>query len=368
MNILLLVPDLRGPGGVNNYYNALNLPGFVKARHFFVNTQTPQSKWIKPFRLVWNFIKFTLQLIFIKTDLVHVNPSLDFNSFFRDGMFILISRCFGKKILVFFRGWEDPFENKIKQSKFLTLFFHSTYKKAHRYIVLSQGFKSKLLSLGIPGNTPFHIETTVADSSQTDLINWKFREQTFNTDITCLFMSRIEKEKGILIAMDAVRKLKEKLKDRNISLLIAGDGSFKKEAEDYAKKNKLDFCRFIGHVSGEKKFRLLLDSHIFLFPTYYGEGMPNNILEGMVYGMPVFSRFVGGIGDVAENGKNGFVTNSKEPEDFANAMYELIKQKQRFFEIARLNHQTGVDKFSAGKVRTRILNIYESIEKEGKNH
>jgi len=71
--------------------------------------------------------------------LVHVNPSLDIKSFIRDGLLIQQAKKNGTPVIVFFRGWDKKFAQKI-QSFFLPL-FRFFYGKSDAFIVLASDFK-----------------------------------------------------------------------------------------------------------------------------------------------------------------------------------------------------------------------------------
>lgn len=356
--ILVLVPDLRLPGGVTNYYNALKLETKADVSYFTVNSYKPESGLATGFRLIAKYFSFFFNLLTRKYKLIHVNPSLDRRSFYRDLGFILIARLFGKDILVFFRGWEDKYEERIRKSRLRSFLFRISYAKARRFIVLSGSFKKKLIGMGVPASTPFFIETTVADSSGVDELDLGKKYSTSLENLKLLFISRIEKEKGVFIALNAYREFKRQCPEITASLTVAGDGPALAEARQYAEKENISNVDFPGNIRGEKKKKVLLESHIMLFPTYYGEGMPNSVLEGMLYGMPVISRVNAGIPDVVQHGINGFLTESIDPLTFSDFLCRLARDKEMYRKMATDNHRKGMDRFTTEKVRDRILSIY----------
>ena len=141
--ILVLVPDLRLPGGVTNYYNTLKLDQYGPVSYFTVNSLQKQPALQTAIRLAGKYCSFFYTLIKNRYALVHVNPSLDRRSFYRDLVFIIISKLLKRKTLVFFRGWADVYEEKIKNSKWKSFLFRISYAKATQYIVLSGLFKKK---------------------------------------------------------------------------------------------------------------------------------------------------------------------------------------------------------------------------------
>lgn len=89
--------------------------------------------------------------------------------------------------------------------------------------------------------------------------------------------------------------------------------------------------------------------------------MPSSVLEAMAFGLPVITRPVGGLKDFFEDGKMGFITESKAPEAFADLMEKLITDCDDRKKIARYNQRYAREHFMASKVAKRIENIYREI-------
>jgi glycosyltransferase involved in cell wall biosynthesis len=354
--ILILGPDLNLSGGVANYYRILNLSSYPNISYFRVNSKS-ESLYIKPFRLIFKYFAFSYKLITKSYKIIHLNPSLGKRSFYRDALFIIISRLLCKKTLVFFRGWREDFEEKIKNDRFKLFLFKISYARASKYIVLSELFKKKLIGLGVPSSTTFFIETTVADSSFLQDFNWEKKIIKYREEVIFLFLSRIHREKGIYIAIDAYKQFLDKYPQRKSSFIIAGDGPELQKAKDYVDQIKIPQIRFAGHVEGDSKKEILLDSHVLLFPSY-SEGMPNAILEGMLYGMPIISRITGGIADIVKQNINGFLSESLQPLIFTDFITILATNQELFSTMAINNHQKAIHEFTKEKVLKRLLSIY----------
>jgi glycosyltransferase involved in cell wall biosynthesis len=356
---LILIPNLSLPGGVTNYYSTLELNAHRNITYFSVNKENPQSVPKTALRLFTNFTKFFFKLIKDRYRVVIVNPSLNSRSFHRDLVFIIIAHLLKRKTIVFFRGWEESFEEEIKMSKFKSFLFHISYAKAGKYLVLGNIFKKKLIAMGVPPETEFFIETTVADSSYLKQLNLKNKYLTYEKEIKFLFLARMVKEKGIYITIDAFKEFINKFPQRRSSLIIAGDGPELRAAKFYVEEKGISNIKFLGKVSGENKMKVLLESHVMIFPSFT-EGLPNSILEGMLYGMPIISRATGGIPEIVKNNINGYLTESYDPLIFADFLFNLASDCSLFKTISETNHQIALQQFTSEKVKERILKIFEA--------
>ncbi len=304
-------------------------------------------------------IRFIKQTISIKPDIVHINPSLDIKSFIRDGLFVLWAKKRNIPVVVFFHGWQKKFEKQI--DGVLKGFLSLTYMKADLFIVLASEFKRSLISWKI--NKPVHLLTTAVDESliKNFLIESKMERIKKAKTIRLLFLSRLEKKKGIFETIDAFRILLEDGCD--ITLSIAGDGSITNEVNDYIKDLGLDKkINVLGYVKGKEKIEALNKHDIYCFPTYYGEGMPTSVIESMAFGMPVITRPVGGIKDFFKNGKMGYLSESTKPSEIAECIREIVADKNMLCDIARFNYNYAKQNFMASKVADNLINIYSSIK------
>jgi glycosyltransferase involved in cell wall biosynthesis len=357
---LILVPDLSSPGGVSNYYKTLELDDNKSITYFPINKAIPQTAFGTAFRLLNNYLRFFIKLIKDRYEVVIINPSLDEGkSFHRDLVFIILTHILKRKTVVFFRGWFEPYEEKIKKSKFKSFLFRISYAKVSKYLVLGNIFKKKLIAMGVSPQTEFFIETTVADSSYVNELDLEKKCLTYEIEIKFLFLSRIEKGKGIYIAIDAFKEFVNKFPQRKSILTIAGDGIDLPSVRDYVKQKRIANIHFLGHVSAEKKKTVLLESHIMIFPSFT-EGLPNSILEGMLYGMAIISRTTGGIPEVIKQNVNGYLTDSYEPLIFAEFISKLAFDSILFKNIAETNHQVALQKFASERVKERILKLLEN--------
>ena len=99
--INITVPKLNKPGGVASFYNAI-LPR-MDDKPYEINILEIGSTTRFP-----NFLKYIIdQFRFSKTlttstELVHINPSLGFKSFVRDGLFIMLANEKGFQYSCFF--------------------------------------------------------------------------------------------------------------------------------------------------------------------------------------------------------------------------------------------------------------------------
>ncbi|WP_299096485.1 glycosyltransferase family 4 protein [uncultured Winogradskyella sp.] len=345
--VLIVVPDLSLPGGVANYYKTLRLDHHKEIKYFNVNGGVFKNTFL---RLIERNITFFFLLF--KFNIVHVNPSLLKKAFLRESVLIALSLLHKKKIVVFIRGWSNDFEDKIHTNKVYGKIFKLIWCKADLFIVLGKVFKTKIQKLGY--SKDIIIETTLSQYQ-----NASPKSIKENETVNLLFISRLVKEKGVYIAIDALKILQEKHKINYVNLYIAGDGKILKDIEFYIQQQGIVNCNVLGPVYGEKKNELFQKSHILIFPTYYGEGLPNTILEAMGSGLPIISRINAGIPDQVEQGVNGFLTSSLNPDWYAETVLQLLDNN--VYQKISKNNIVKAERYSISAVSSRLLSVYNQL-------
>lgn len=154
----------------------------------------------------------------------------------------------------------------------------------------------------------------------------KIREQ--NKVFTIGFASRLLKEKGIGDLLEALKMLKGKNKFR---LLIAGDGPLLSDLEAYVNENNLkDEVVFLGSVKDMTGFYNKLD--LFVFPSW-GEGLPYVVLEAMAHKVAVVATKVGGIPEIIEDRRSGFLTKAKDVENLKNTIEYCMNSRSELVSV-----------------------------------
>jgi glycosyltransferase involved in cell wall biosynthesis len=107
----------------------------------------------------------------------------------------------------------------------------------------------------------------------------------------------------------------------DISLVIAGSGS-----SDYVRKleqYKTDNIHFLGYSSPEVFFSNI---DILVVPSLWNDTLPTVVFESLVNGVPVIGSSRGGIPEMIEDGKNGFLFDPDRPEELAGLIRKISAQ------------------------------------------
>lgn len=143
---------------------------------------------------------------------------------------------------------------------------------------------------------------------------------------TILFVGRFVWYKGIMVLLKAYKRLQEKNKD--IGLVLLGDGSERKKYEEYCKNNNLKNVFSEGFKQMEELPEYYISADVLILPSLSDPwGLVVN--EAMAFGLPVISTDVAGVTyDLVKNGINGFVVKAGDSNELYNVLKKLCKNAE----------------------------------------
>lgn len=141
---------------------------------------------------------------------------------------------------------------------------------------------------------------------------------------TILFFGRFNKYKGIDMLIKAEPLITKEIPDARI--IIAGRGEELSKYDNLiTKKRQFEIHnRFISNAEVAKFFRR---AAVVVLP--YIEASQSGVIPiAYAFGKPVVVTNVGSIPEVVEDGKTGFIVPPRNPEDLANAVIKILKNKK----------------------------------------
>lgn len=188
---------------------------------------------------------------------------------------------------------------------------------------------------------------------------YPFSYDTKRKYFTVLFVGRLTEVKGIKYLLRAIEIIKQH--KINVKLKIVGNGPLYKKLLNYVKTHNLqDSVLFIRQVPHNKLIFFYADCDVFVLPSIVTskgetEALGTAILEAMACGKPVIGSNIGGIREVIENGRNGFLVEPKNPSVLADRIIKLLLDEPIRERFGR-NSREIAKKFSWEKIVLKIEN------------
>lgn len=171
-----------------------------------------------------------------------------------------------------------------------------------------------------------------------------------------LMVSRIIKEKGVLDFAEAARIVKKKVPEARFVVLGGYDksiGALKEEdIREYIEDGSIELP---GEVKDPVSF--YGKSSVFVLPSYYREGLPRTILEGMSCGRPIITTDWTGCREPIVDGVNGFLVPIKSPEKLAEKMSLLATNREMLLKMSDAAYKTCQEKYEVGIINHQMREI-----------
>ena len=349
MKMLINVPSLKLLGGVANHYEGLQAFWTKNVKYNTVGKRSNKHGSGK-YWLPWDLLKFVFRLFVFRPDVVLLNPSLGETALKRDFIFLNLAHFLRFKVIVFIHGFNWDYVKEIDKKWAVC-----NLNKSSLIFVLANAFKVELGTWGV--TCPIELTTTKVN----DALLKNFDVELLRTGEVknILFLSRIERAKGVYEAIDTYSLLKSKYK--YLTFTFVGDGSELETLKQYVKKQNISDVRFTVALNGDKLKNEFQKADFFFFTSYYGEGMPTAVLEAMAFGLPIMTRTVGGLCDFFEDGKMGRITESMNPLEYAQMMGPFLIDTSLTRKVSFYNYAYAQKYFLASKVAKQMESLIERV-------
>lgn len=160
--------------------------------------------------------------------------------------------------------------------------------------------------------------------------------------------------KGMQYLIDACRMMAEAHPDMttNTGIVILGG-----HAEEFEGRLSLPVYP-LGYVNDERKIvRVYRAADLFVLPSL-SENLPNTIMEAMACGVPCVGFKVGGIPEMIDHKKNGYVAEYKNAADLAEGIHWTLSEAS-YEVLAREAVAKVASHYSQRAVAMKYLDVYQ---------
>lgn len=199
----------------------------------------------------------------------------------------------------------------IKEAKYNTK--NRTYDKINTFITPSNFYREKLIEYGFEPKKIVSIKNPLPFDTKYEINN--------HDDKYILYFGRLSKEKGVKTLIDA-------MKDIDYKLIILGTGSLETELKEYVSVNKINNVEFKGFKQGEELKNYIRNSRCVVLPSEWYENGPYSAMEAMALGKPLIVSSLGGLPELVDNDKNGYIFKNKEElKEYIKLIINLNEEK-----------------------------------------
>lgn len=173
----------------------------------------------------------------------------------------------------------------------------------------------------------------------------------------------LEKRYGVEYLIKSFSKVRKKYLDKSLKLLIVGQGTMKKSLEKLVIKLGIEEdTLFTGYVRNDEiaQYHNMID--IFVVASLE-ESFGVAALEASSCGNPVVASNVGGLPEVIDQNKTGFLVEKGNPDSIAEAIGKLVDSPDLRRDMGKKGRQKVIDEYDWNNSVSNLISIYDSILK-----
>ena len=231
--------------------------------------------------------------------------------------------------------------------------YAASLKRASKVIFQNPDNRDLFVSRGIASQ-----ETcAVVDGSGVDLDT--FRQAPLPEEgAVFLLIARFLKAKGIREYAQAARTVKSRHPDARFWLVgmedPSPDGIKLAEVETWQKEGIIEY---MGEADDVRPY--LADSHVYVLPSYYLEGIPRTLLEAMATGRPLLTTDTAGCRETVSPGSNGFLVAPRDADALAERMSWLLENRSVWSDMGARSRQMAEERFDVHLINQALFRLME---------
>jgi glycosyltransferase involved in cell wall biosynthesis len=189
--------------------------------------------------------------------------------------------------------------------------------------------------------------------------DFQFTQEPSSKPYVVTLVSRILKTKGVYEFIEAAKILKSDKTVPDFIFQLVGEPDFQNPASIGNNEIKSWQSQELIKYLGKRDYinEIYKNSHIAVLPSYR-EGLPKSLLEAASCGRPIVSCDVTGCNVVVQDGYNGILVEVKNSRALAQAIKNLLCDKDKRIQMGKNGRNLVEEKFSELIVQEQTLKLY----------
>ncbi|MBK6430012.1 glycosyltransferase [Candidatus Amarolinea dominans] len=314
---------------------------------------------------LWQFLQMCRRL---HPDLAYLPLSQNRPGFFRDSILLWLCRPFARRVVYQVHGGSfDRFY--AGQPAWFRAYIRRVFQQTDAFLVGGERLKQQFDNLVTPAKfrvAAYGVATRYPPRSRPpddDL-----------AEIRVIFMGHISFAKG---AVDLVRALPLALpqmqvglrvqlagefinKERNITFIPEHDhaaGAIRQVIQEHRLEETV---KFLGVIRDEQKLQTLVDSDIFILPSYT-EAIGLSVMEAMAAQLPVIVTAAGALPDMLTEGTHCLFVKPGDPSGLAQQLVRLCADRALRLRMGQANRSIIEERYNETAFLNRLANALEDV-------
>jgi glycosyltransferase involved in cell wall biosynthesis len=192
---------------------------------------------------------------------------------------------------------------------------------------------------------------------QTPRKEWRAKEGFEDDDVLFVCVARFAPQKNHALLVRAFAQ--GPASNPNAHLVLVGEGDLRERLEEQVKNLGLARqAHFLGLRTDIPEVLGAMD--VFVLSSDY-EGNPLSVMEAMAAGLPIVSTAAGGVPDLFEYGKEGFLVQPGDVQGLSNSMTSLLGNREARQSLGMAAARRARKNYDVSTMVQAYEEVYESL-------
>jgi glycosyltransferase involved in cell wall biosynthesis len=181
------------------------------------------------------------------------------------------------------------------------------------------------------------------------------------------YISRMSRENGLEVLVDAFILLKQQEDLKNTRLMITGGNTGDDNHYIHKIKEKIqasgiqDEVFFHKDFEGDGRQKFFNEVSMISVPVLEGEAFGLYLIEAMASGVPVVQPALGAFPEIVEKSGGGITYTPNDPERLADSLAELLRDPQKLETLSKRGRKGVEEFFNIQEQSKTMIGIYQEL-------
>jgi len=184
------------------------------------------------------------------------------------------------------------------------------------------------------------------------------------------YLSRLNKENGLEILVDAFIQLKKKKPFEKLQLKLTGGSTgddkrfINKQIRKLKRNNCLQYVEFLKDFTGDSLKYFFRNITVLSVPVLKGEAFGLYQLESLASGIPIVQPDEGAFAEIVKQTGGGAIYQPNTPGALAEKLATILENKEELIKMSQNGRNAINDKFSSEVLTNKMISVFSEIIKK----
>ncbi len=164
-----------------------------------------------------------------------------------------------------------------------------------------------------------------------------------------------DKRKGFEYLQEALKIFKEKYKSDNIEVLIFG-ATQSKDGQGLEPNTN-----YLSNINNDVTLAMVYSAADVMIIPSIQDNLPNVVIESLACGIPCIAFNIGGMSDMIDHKKNGYLAEPFNTNDLASGIHWCLEDSERNKELSINTREKAIKEYSLEVQSRRYKKVFEDL-------